>query len=153
MRSKSMKMVFVERIIRHKLYMIYAFFDFFCAKIIFDQKLFSYCHILINFTTRCPLYTCLLWVSSIMHFVVQSGSIVYFAYSRLRQFYDGEFHPAAVRFITFCIMLFPNLNLVDITVMLQICARALINFQSSRVGAYLRMGAYSRVGAYFKSQF
>ena len=43
MRSKSMKMVFVIRIIRHKLCMIYAFFLFFCSKIIFDQKLFSYC--------------------------------------------------------------------------------------------------------------
>ena len=37
MHSKSMKMVFVARIIRHKLYMIYAFYDFFV------QKLFSYC--------------------------------------------------------------------------------------------------------------
>ena len=40
MRSKSMKMVFVARIIRHELCMIYAFF---CSKIIFDQKLFSNC--------------------------------------------------------------------------------------------------------------
>ena len=43
MRSKSMKMVFVARIIRHKLCMICAFFYFFWSKIIFDQKLFSYC--------------------------------------------------------------------------------------------------------------
>ena len=43
MRFKSLKMVFVARIIRHKLCIIYAFFDFFCSKIIFDQKLFSYC--------------------------------------------------------------------------------------------------------------
>ena len=43
MRIKSLKMVFVARIIRHKLCIIYAFFDFFCSKIIFDQKLFSYC--------------------------------------------------------------------------------------------------------------
>ena len=41
--SKSMKMVFMARIIRHKLCMIYAFFDFFCSKLIFDQKVFSYC--------------------------------------------------------------------------------------------------------------
>ena len=37
MRSKSIKMVFVARIIRHTLCMISAFFDFFV------QKLFSYC--------------------------------------------------------------------------------------------------------------
>ena len=43
MHSKWMKMVFVAGIIRHKLCMIYALFDFFCSKIIFDQKLFSYC--------------------------------------------------------------------------------------------------------------
>ena len=43
MRSKSMKMVFVASIIRYKLCMMYAFLWFFCSKIIFDQKLFSYC--------------------------------------------------------------------------------------------------------------
>ena len=43
MRFKALKTVFVARIIRHKLCIIYAFFDFFCSKIIFDQKLFSYC--------------------------------------------------------------------------------------------------------------
>ena len=43
MRSKSMKMVFVARMIRHKLCMIYAFFYFLCSKIIFDEKLISYC--------------------------------------------------------------------------------------------------------------
>ena len=36
MRSKSMKMVFVARIIRHKLCMIY---EFYCSKIIFDRKI------------------------------------------------------------------------------------------------------------------
>ena len=42
--SKSMKMVFVARIIRHKLCMIYALFDFFFVqKSFFDQKLFSEC--------------------------------------------------------------------------------------------------------------
>ena len=40
MRSKWTEMVFVARIIRHKICMIYAFF---CSKIVFDQKLFSYC--------------------------------------------------------------------------------------------------------------
>ena len=43
MRSKEVKMVFISRIIRHRLYMIYAFFDFFCSKIIFDKKLSSFC--------------------------------------------------------------------------------------------------------------
>ena len=43
MRSKSIRMVFVASIVRHKLCMSYAFFIFFCSKIIFDQKLFSYC--------------------------------------------------------------------------------------------------------------
>ena len=41
MRSKSMKKMFVARIIRHKSWMTYAFFTF-CSKIIFDQKLFVY---------------------------------------------------------------------------------------------------------------
>ena len=41
--SKSMNMVFVASIIAHRLRMIYAFFYFFCSKIIFDQKLFPYC--------------------------------------------------------------------------------------------------------------
>ena len=35
---KSLKMVFLARIIRQKLWIIYAFFDFFCSKIIFYQK-------------------------------------------------------------------------------------------------------------------
>ena len=40
---KSLKMVFLARIVRHKLCMVYAFFDFFCSKIIFDQKFFPDC--------------------------------------------------------------------------------------------------------------
>ena len=36
-----MKIVFVASIIRHEL--LCVFFLFFCSKIIFDQKLFSYC--------------------------------------------------------------------------------------------------------------
>ena len=43
MRSKSMKIVFVARMIRHKWCMIHAFIDFFFSEIIFDQKLFPYC--------------------------------------------------------------------------------------------------------------
>ena len=39
MRIISLKMVFVARVIRHKL----CIFLFSCSKIIFDQKLFSYC--------------------------------------------------------------------------------------------------------------
>ena len=42
MRIKSLKMVFVARIIRHKLCMIYAFLELFCSKK-FWPKLFSYC--------------------------------------------------------------------------------------------------------------
>ena len=57
MRSKAMKMVFVARIIRHKLYMIYAFFDFLCSKIILTKNYFHTAEI--NLTTRGPLYTCL----------------------------------------------------------------------------------------------
>ena len=41
--QKGMKMMFVERIIRHKLCMIYAFYLFFCSKMIFDQNIFSDC--------------------------------------------------------------------------------------------------------------
>ena len=40
--SKSVKMMFVTSIIRHKLWIIYAFLDFFVQKSFFDQKLFSY---------------------------------------------------------------------------------------------------------------
>ena len=41
--SKSTKMVCVISIIRHRLWIIYEFFDFFCSNIIFDQKLSSCC--------------------------------------------------------------------------------------------------------------
>ena len=41
--SKSIKMVLVASVIRHKLCMIFAFFDFFCSKSFFDQISFSYC--------------------------------------------------------------------------------------------------------------
>ena len=54
-RSKSVKMVFATSINRHKLWIIYVFFLFFCSAIIFDQKLFSYYRDKFD----CPLYTCL----------------------------------------------------------------------------------------------
>ena len=50
-------MVFVARIVRHKLCMSYAFFYFFCSKIIFDQNYFLTAEI--DLTSRGPLYTCL----------------------------------------------------------------------------------------------
>ena len=56
MRSKSMKMVFVARIIRHKLCMIYAFFDFFVQKSSLTK---NYFHTAKINTVRGPLYTCL----------------------------------------------------------------------------------------------
>ena len=55
--SKSMKMVLVARMIRHKLWMIYAFFIFFVQKSFLTYK-FE-----INLTTRGPLYTCLVGAS------------------------------------------------------------------------------------------
>ena len=54
---KSLKMVFVAKIIRHKLCIINAFFDFFVKKIIFDKNYFLIAGI--NLTTWGPLYTCL----------------------------------------------------------------------------------------------
>ena len=72
--SKSKKMVFLARMIKHELCMIYAFFEFFfprnfskflpenvfdfvVQKIIFDQNFFL--KDAINLATRGPLYTCL----------------------------------------------------------------------------------------------
>ena len=57
MRSKAIEMVFVARINRHKLWMIYAFFDFFVQKIFLTKNYFLTAEI--NFTTRGQLYTCL----------------------------------------------------------------------------------------------
>ena len=54
MRIKSLKMVFVERIIRHKLCMIYAFF---VQKSFLTKKFLLFAEI--NLTTQGPLYTCL----------------------------------------------------------------------------------------------
>ena len=56
LRIKSLKMVFVLRIIRYKLCMVYAF-SFFCSKIIFTKNNFLTAEM--NLTTRGPLYTCL----------------------------------------------------------------------------------------------
>ena len=79
MRSKSMKMVFVSRINRHKLCMIYAFFDFLCSKTIFDQKYSLTAEIYL--TTWGPLYTCLVehGINSIhMTFYVHSYYVAVF---------------------------------------------------------------------------
>ena len=57
MRSKSMKMVSVARIIRHELCMIDAFFNFFIQKLFLTKNYFLTADI--NLTTRGPLYTCL----------------------------------------------------------------------------------------------
>ena len=54
---KSLKMVFVARIIRHKLCMIFAFFDFFVQKSFLTKNYFL--TVEINLITRSPLYTCL----------------------------------------------------------------------------------------------
>ena len=62
MRIKSLKIVFVARIIRHKLCMIYAIFDFFCSKIIFDQNYFLTAEI--TLTSRGPLYIVLFRVKT-----------------------------------------------------------------------------------------
>ena len=68
MRIKSLKMVFVARIIRHKLCMIYAFFDFFVQKSFLTKNYFLTAEI--NLTTRGPLYTCLvcfyIWSSVVL---------------------------------------------------------------------------------------
>ena len=55
---KSLKMVFVAKIIRHKLFMIYALFDFFLFKNHFWPKMY-FLTAEINLTTWSPLYTCL----------------------------------------------------------------------------------------------
>ena len=56
MHSKSMRMAFVARIIRHKLCLIYAFFDFFVQKSFSPKNYF----LLLNLTTRRPFYICLI---------------------------------------------------------------------------------------------
>ena len=60
MRIKSLKMVFVARIIRHKLCMIYAFFDLFVQKSFLTKNYFLTAKIIL--TTRGPLYTCLVLI-------------------------------------------------------------------------------------------
>ena len=49
-------MVFVARIVRHKLCMIYAFFDFFVQKSFLNKNCLLTAEI--NLTIRGPLYTC-----------------------------------------------------------------------------------------------
>ena len=56
-RSKSMKMVFVESITRHKLGIIYAFFTFFVQKSYLNKNYLLFAAI--NLTTQGPFYTCL----------------------------------------------------------------------------------------------
>ena len=60
--SKSVKMVFVTSIIRHKLWIIYAFFDFFCSTIIFDQKLFSYYCDKFDYSRSIVYLSCFVWL-------------------------------------------------------------------------------------------
>ena len=74
MRIKSLEMVLVTRIIRHKSCMIYAFFYFFCSKIIFDQNYFPTAEI--NLTPWGPLYTCL--VHLVLNFFVQKSFLTKF---------------------------------------------------------------------------
>ena len=55
-----MKILLVESIIRHKLCIIYAFFDYFFPKSFFTKNHFLIAAI--NLTTRGPLYTCFVYV-------------------------------------------------------------------------------------------
>ena len=57
-------MVFVARIIRHKLRMFYAFFDLFVQKSLLNKNDFLTAEI--NLTTLGPLYTCLVLFSIIL---------------------------------------------------------------------------------------
>ena len=57
MRIKSMKTVFVARIMRHKSCMICAVFDFFVNKSFLTKNYFLTAEL--NLTTWGPLYTCL----------------------------------------------------------------------------------------------
>ena len=61
MHSKSMKMVFVASIIRHKLCMIFTFFDCFVPKSFLTKNYFLIAEI--NWTPPGPLYTCLVFFS------------------------------------------------------------------------------------------
>ena len=54
-----MKKVFVAKIIRHKLCMIYAFLDFFVQKSFLTKNYFPTAEI--NSTARGPMYTCLVF--------------------------------------------------------------------------------------------
>ena len=71
MRSKSAKMVFVTSIIRHKLCIIYAFFDFFFQRLFLTK---NYILIAAKNLTRGPLYTSLVtWVKK-QKFVYQRST-------------------------------------------------------------------------------
>ena len=71
-------MVFVASIIRHKLCMIYAFFDFF-SKMIFDQKIYSE----MNLTTLGSLYICLV-LSDLFTEIANFGAIRDFDYCKYK---------------------------------------------------------------------
>ena len=66
MSSKSMEIVFVANIIRHRLCMIYAFFYYFVQKSFSTKNYFFIAAI--DFTTQGPYYTCLVYfkISSIL---------------------------------------------------------------------------------------
>ena len=68
MRRKSMKMMFMASIIRHKLYMIYVVLYFLCSKIIFDQKSFSYCCDKFEHQGSIVYLSCFAWLFPNLHF-------------------------------------------------------------------------------------
>ena len=61
-----MKMTFVASIIRYKLCIIYAFFDFFVQKSLLTKNYLCIAAIIV--TTRGPLYTCLIVLAKIFFF-------------------------------------------------------------------------------------
>ena len=72
MRIKSLKMVFVARIIRHELCMIYAFFDFVVQKTFLTKNHFLTAEI--NLTMWGPLYTFLVVIQSIFSLTLKIGT-------------------------------------------------------------------------------
>ena len=84
MRNKSLKMVFVARIMRHKLCMIHAFFV--CSKIIAKgQKLFSYCWDKFDYPGSIVCLSCFAWN-------LQNGPsilLIFFYWKRLMNIIDN----------------------------------------------------------------
>ena len=64
-----MKMVFVASIIRHKLCVIYAFFEFFAEKSFPTKNYFLTAEI--HLTNQGPLYTCLIVFDKNVSFLIQ----------------------------------------------------------------------------------